>query len=650
MVRGLAVEAQGKRHGATRKALLDLFRIELSGTHAPQAQRLALLETLLNHPSPHVHSLGVPALDSMLDIHLLGVFSDCAFGARPRDYGSSPKNLSDECAWYQAALDRVALLATSDGPHRIAAREMLAKRLASLWGSPPLESALKNTVSRIADSAFWPEGWKIVKGEIRWIASRSPGEKSAILEELESTLRPRSFLDQVRAHLAVSIYELAQDAGTDYATVEQDIQRLGASLARDADALASVMPDMMRSSAWNARHLGAGLAEAAEAISELWATLFRGFAAIPAVERTPVVLSGFLHHAQKRDAAWVDTTLMDAVEDPILGAVFPALLNGLPLNDTMMTLLHRALTVGMAPLGQFSPVADRLSSRALRALLTDMAHRPGGVRIAITILAERVFYAHPSLRIAIDEEHIACSRALLKEFRFDEDPEDNGPDGYLDDLMSEVIARCLNGPDGKETARVLCNALTLATTTPWNIANSNARTLRKLAALQPEALLDTLASPTSRVNWNEIFQGRHSQDPSLFLSIPRDTLLAWAGIDPTTRYPVLASTLGIFPQSSNDGEHETDERHADLSFALLDHAPDKMAVLTGFQTTLALRLSSGSCPAIYDRRRRLLKPLRDHTDPVIRDWAIAADSTMAERADSERNWERGHDRAAGRFE
>jgi hypothetical protein len=81
----------------------SLFTIYLSGTHATIDQRLGVIEALLRSGEPKERSLGLAALDEVLEATHFSSGRRFEFGARSRDYGYRPRSDEDVTRWRAVA-------------------------------------------------------------------------------------------------------------------------------------------------------------------------------------------------------------------------------------------------------------------------------------------------------------------------------------------------------------------------------------------------------------------------------------------------------------------------------------------------------------------------------------------------------------------
>jgi hypothetical protein len=117
----------------------SLFTIYLSGTHATIEQRIDLIERLLQSGEPKQVSLGLAALDQMLEATHFSSGYGFEFGARSRNYGYEPRSGEDVTRWFGAALALIERLTPHDGrgPRwsalKLSRRTDRARRAAPEW-------------------------------------------------------------------------------------------------------------------------------------------------------------------------------------------------------------------------------------------------------------------------------------------------------------------------------------------------------------------------------------------------------------------------------------------------------------------------------------------------------------------------------------
>jgi hypothetical protein len=178
---------------------VSLFTIYLSGTHATIEQRLGVIERLLRSGEAKSRSLGLAALDEVLEATHFSSGHRFEFGARSRDYGHHPRNNEDVTWWYGAALALIGRLALTEGVLKPALRDLLARNFRGLWTSARMHDELENLSRRFAADGFWREGWAACRQTMRFDRDRLTPEATLRLSALEADLKPSNLSEQVRA-------------------------------------------------------------------------------------------------------------------------------------------------------------------------------------------------------------------------------------------------------------------------------------------------------------------------------------------------------------------------------------------------------------------------------------------------------------------
>lgn len=659
MIRALATEAPDNNHYSGRESVEALFSLYLSGTRAEQAERLRLIDQLLQHPLPRFNDIGMTALSAMLNAGHFSSVHHFSFGARPRDYGWRPKTDAEQAEWYRVALARAVVLATSASRYEQTARSMIADRFRMLWSVPLLFGDVEAAVCAIAGHGFWAEGWKAVCTTIAFDRERMPAKSLEALRMLEAALRPVGLVEMTRVYALSDgsgfadlmdtelMEDLDDDAGADKRLAAK-VQDLGRSLAADGDALETLLPDLMTEQGGCLHILGYSLGEAVTDIDSLWCQLVAAFAATPAERRNSVVLRNVLRAAWVRDAAWVDKILDSAIADPVLGSCFPLLQIAVPIGKAGVQRLHRALETGLAPIKTYSSLwccgpDSGLSDEDLAALLLEMASHAGGTEVALEVLSFSLRRARIASEGAVSPALITAGRTLLGRCN---PAEHHAKQDYR---LSKIVKTCLSGTDAVEAARSLCQVISTAIRGSWKGMRDFERTASALASVQPVAFLDALLAVDADGATANLSQFSFGRLRNPLLSVPRDTLLTWADGDPDRRYPQLAALLGLF---SRDADVEAKEGNSPTSLAvtLLDHAADKAAVLAAFEESLMPSGWSGNLSTVLENRRKRLRPLLDHTNAIVNAWAERTNRMLAEWADTNRRAERQRDRRAQSFE
>ncbi|KAA0676142.1 hypothetical protein [Roseomonas genomospecies 6] len=659
MIRALATEAPDNNHYSGRQNVEALFALYLSGTHASQAERLRLIDQLLQHHEPRFNDIGVMALGAMLNAGHFSSADRHSFGARQRDDGWWPKTNDEQAAWFRAALARAASLAAPESRHAQSVRSMIADQFRELWSVPLLAGDVDAVIRSIAGHGFWPEAWKAVCMTMAFDHEHMTAESLAALRALEAALRPVNLVQKTRAYVLsegmgiadLDDTELMEDLN-DFSGAQErliaKVRELGSALALADDALDTLLPELVTAQSSTLHILGRSLGEASPDINALWRRLVSSFAAAPAERRNATILANVLTAASVRNAAWTDTILDAAVADPVLGPCFPFMQSVVFIGKGGVKRLQRALETGLAPIQTYQSLGwcdakDGLSDEDFAALVDTIAGQPGGAEMALEILFRRLYRKRNATPGSIGTTLIAAGRNLLGRY-------DVGGHSVNEDYrLSEMVKMCLSGPDAADAARGLCRAIAGAVRTSWKNAHDFQGTVSVLASLQPVAFLDAFVGAGESAAKSELFRYSYRRLRNPLLTVPRESLLAWADAEPDQRYPRLAAFLGLFAHDADD-EAEGDDRSPSLAVTLLDRAPDRNAILAAFGTSLTPQSWSGNLSDILDNRRKRLGHLLNHADAAVRAWAEEADRGLAKWADAACRSELEHARRERSFE
>ncbi len=353
---------------------------------------------------------------------------------------------------------------------------------------------------------------------------------------------------------------------------------------------------------------------------------------------------------QERDAAETNALLDESVDDPTLGNWFPLLQASVTIDDGGVRRLHRALALGIAPIGRFMNLAygracEPISGPAFRDLMLAIDAKPGGNLIAREILSMRLHSDGSANRKPLAET-VEAGRQLLANYAFAR--REQGADH--DDYRLGVTARaCLGGPEGEPVARKMVRDLKSALQTYEVYAWEQDDLLRGLFKAQPIATLDELVagSDKDRAKSIELFRDamRHRQNPANV--VDDDLLLEWCERDPALRYPFAAGVALLFSRPNDQSPHEW----LPIAATLLRRTPDAVAVFKVMGVRLWPTSFSGSVASKYESRVQLLDKLEIGDDPALVAAVAELRAKLLDRVEKERRSELEEDLAqSGRFE
>ncbi len=633
------------RHDSAREALMGLFQLHLSGTHASVDQRLQLMDALIESQDEVTQTCGLSALDAALEAANFSSSHSFDFGARPRDYGWAPGSRDEIRSWYRAFVEYAQRIACSNSRLRDKARSILAHRFRDLWLGAGIVDELETTARAIAAQGFWCEGWISVCDTIRFDKRHIPPEVAGRLRALEELLRPADLLQTARAFVLskdlgalgsamVEPGEAAEDAASAFKRANEIAEKLGSDVAEKTEVLEVLLPDLVRGDNGRRWQFGRGLAVGAGQLPHMWRRLLDALTAVPERERNITVLRGFLQSAASRDTEATAGFLDDAVDDPVLGPWFPVLQTSIDIDNRGAERLEAAIQLGLAPSWTYQYLAlgratDPIPASTLQRLIPGVASLPNGYEVAADILGMRL---HSTLKSAslVDKELIDCSRELVGRFKFER------PGQMLDYHLAEIVDTCFAGSDAEEDARRVCRELRTAFLEHRAYSFDYPFLLKSLFRSQPNVALDEFLGDQEESAARSLTRHHSLQREGLLEGVPVESLIAWAQIVPLVRFPRLAFAITPFTLTNDKARTEW----APTALCLIDAAPNRVAVLTEFGRHMQPVSWSGSLADIIESRRALPRAFFDDPDPKVAAWARALDAEMARLAERDRLNER----------
>lgn len=623
----------------------SLFHIVLSGTHAPIAMRLRVLEGLLRSEEAGLRALGLKSLDAVLKTDHFSSSYGFDFGARSRDYGYYPPTGKDVQDWFGAVLQLISPMALSDDPITAGIRMSIAHEFRGLWSNAGQIDALENLVREIGKKGFWREGWVAVRQTRVFDGEHMPPDIRERLVALEELLRPTDLVDQVKGVVlgsspgSVDLDDLEDVVDDDYTgateRMNRTVENLGKDVANDDEAFKALLPGLIKGGS-RVPLFGAGLAGSTEKPYEIWQALVAEFTATE--KPATGVMGGFLTGLQKRDAKLTDKMLDEALQHPSIGPFFPQLQTSVPIDDRGLERLQEALELGRVDISQFfmlayGRVSDEIPGPQFRDLLLVIASKPGGLTVSLEILSMRLFADAADKRPSVPEV-AEVGRALLDAFEFHKK---NGRTDREDRELGRIAQVSLVGDEGIPTVRRIVRKM-MAAVRRYDIhAHDQDDLMTGLLQVHPTVVLDEAFSGDTKATENAVqvfanFQ-RFRKNPLSVVS--DDVLLAWCDADPEPRYPIMAASACLFKRPMNNEPHEW----LPLSGRLLAKAPDPQAVLKEIVRRLHPTNWSGSLATKLEGRLRLLEQLPIDQTPALIYALNASKDVLQERIAIERRHE-----------
>jgi hypothetical protein len=387
---------------------------------------------------------------------------------------------------------------------------------------------------------------------------------------------------------------------------EDTVETLGKDVAADSTAFLALIPNLFGGGSNYVGLFGRGLGQATGSPDDVWRQLKQGLS--ESRGRDSRVLRGFLSGLHMQRAPLVEEFLDQAVDDPVLAAVFPDLQAGIDLGEKGMARIMRALEAGKTPVKAFIVLAygrttDTLSGPAFRDLVLAIADRAEGFDVAIEIMAMRLF-ADAQDKRPVSAEIAQAGRVLLDNVEF---KKRSGGADREDRELRRIAEVSLRGKDGEEVARGVARRMMDAISRYDIFAHSQDDLIVGLLKTQPTAVLDELFGGDEKARRRAVraFVDLVQFNKSPLDVVPDDVLIGWCDKAPAVRYPLIAASASLFKRPRENEDHEWKP----LAARLLQGAPDKRGVLAEIVYGLRPRSWSGSLAAKLESRLKLLERL-----------------------------------------
>ena len=647
-------ETPEERKAGVTDLLASMFTIRFSGTHALVEQRRVVIEKLIRSDEPVLQELGAKALEQALRTRHFSSHRSFEFGARSRDFGSCPATIGEFQHWISSFLALIAEVGASNLPAAPRVRAVFGSRLSALWQHPSIRDNLETAARRIAAVTYWDEGW-IGCHRALWLhrkrrtgageaALDGPDPDQAQLEALERELAPKELPDRIKAFVLSTHWwpTEADGVGGSISAAAQSVEEVAEHLGRE---LASSDLDhepclfgIFRASNGRCWPFARGFASGVRDPDATWASLVSLFGQVGSTDNGMQMLGGYLTAMAERCPARVATWLDTAIADPVLAPWFPILQTQVGLDEAGRARLLGSLEVGSAPAGSYGWLAFGGSARTFTAaelgeVTAKVAEMPGGFAVAAKILAMRLWRANGGAG-ELDPAIAAVGRELLNRFT----PERS--DQMLDHDLAILASTCLVGEEGKAVVVRVASRLLEVSSTDLDALYLYSEFMRTLFKMQPAASLDAFLGPRGSVLQHHRMECLGSDWDDLGGSpvdtVPPNALLDWCARTPGTNHELAASCIS-YARIATDGDGLA---WTDTALAVLDQAPDKVAVLRRFIARFRPTSGwSGSLAEIIATRAFLLRAIEAGGERDLAAFARQERERLLQEAEEARGWE-----------
>lgn len=610
----LANATKDQHASYANSALQELFGLFLSGTLTQTGGRVAVARQYISSGDPTKSGYGIAMLRSALRTHHFSSTSLSFDDARPDAFGWEPTG-QEAVEWFATWLDLAAECAAR-GPDAVRkdARKVLADHIGGLWRCvPSLRPRLGEVAMQLHADEPWAEGRHALSRMIYFTDRRGDDYDAVDVDGaryLIEGMAPSDLASRLRA-VTVRGWDIEEVDGSFEKSFERRAERLhelGQELAGHPNILNALGRELLEGEGHSLHPLGTGLAAGSANPDHTWSILRDVYLLNPATVRQDSLLRGFLLglDAWHPDAAVSIRAECRAI--PALRQKYGLFLPDgvLPPHefDHIIEIVAEPATAAW----QISDVVWReghgLGDAERVALLRAILGRPDGPELVVNALnmlrhVEGTKHSGWSADIRLTGREAIC--ALLQ--RNLEEMNSN-----LDHDMARVLLPCTVTHD--EAATVL-DAVSARVVRAYGSIYDIDETVAGLAEISPIAFLNrafAYGPPTIDLRW-----GIRAAPLS---RIPPATLVGWCQNRRDNMWGQLAWALKPFSGRWH-AESEANDLPAHI-IALLDAAPDPVAVLEACSRDIELGSFAGSRAAVMENRLLALESLRNHPRPEVR--------------------------------
>lgn len=592
LARFVIAEATTQKFNSARGVFDGLFQLYLSGTHASVQQRLNCIDTLLNSDDGRSQAVGLGALERMLEVGHFSAVRDFEFGARPRDFGWQPKTFGDAIGWYDAIFYFILEKIETASELSRQLKSIVALHLRGLLHKCGMFNSFYKLIKKISEKDSWSEGWLSICEVIQHDSASMSVETAARIKKIEILLRPKNSVDQVRACVLSprwSAFDFdegnsPQEEGTlseQLRKTDEKAEKLGRIVAVTPDVFAQILPYLMMEANGRGWVVGVGLALGAVNLEDMWQALKAEFAAAPEQTRNATVLCGFLNGVFRVSPDRASALLDAAVNDVVLGRVFPCLQCAVDIDDQGIQRLFDSLHAGLSPVWMYKYLSlgratDPILPELLQRFLLELSNIPNGLEIAIDILFMRI-HSIQDASIPIPKEIIHCGFDMLNKYEF------KSLTQHEVYCISEILKVCLTDQHGEELALNVSVRLVQAFSDYSVSVYMCLPIIVELFKAAPLLALNTFILQGMQGEIRQLSQEIRGRNGCLLEYVQSDVLVKWATIEPQVRFPALAEACPLFIEEGSDSTVTL----SPTALSLLEAAPDKNAVLDRLHSLLS---------------------------------------------------------------
>jgi len=653
MLRFASAENEEWGNNATGQ-FCQLFQVLLSGTEAPPAERLTILDEAITAEELRTRKVGVAALGRALpaDFYSRGGGSEDQGGGPPlRDWHPPPAQWPLVVDYWRGALERLTSIACRSDELGELAREQIAKSIFGLV-EVGLISDLEQAVTAVvrARGRYWPEAMQNVRSACRAETREESERLRARLAPIIDLLTPQAFPQRLRLIVSLPAWDLVKDdeTGGFVDLSQEEAVAFARECARDPSEILCHLPIILEGEQRKAYPFALELARQMADPAVLVEAVLDGLRRVPPERANSTAVGAVLVAVKHSNAVACHEALEKMVADPALA---PHVVNVTRMLSPTEQDLRRVVRVVRT--GAYQPSGLRMLGYGQA-----LAHLPPGIVIDFCdAIAQR---GNEEARVALEilrmylhgdeEKQHACVQELRRIILIPGLMSEAGSLSDMDDYNWKETCLTLLAAEARDEALAQHVAREIAAICrkdayPYSLDHSVRPVVRRLFAQYGRATWPIFGAAATSGGSSQAFHVAHLLGPdpagsseAVLLTLPEEILREWCQAD-TERAP--SSAARMMPPLSEDGEGFS---WHPLVRWLLDEFGDQDRVLSAISANLGTYICWGSAVPHFERQIHPLEELAGHPRPKVREWArarlesVRQSIAFKQKREQERQW------------
>jgi hypothetical protein len=631
-----AAEVENRIGNNATGQFTQLFQLHLSGTQAPPAQRLLVLDDGLQSANSRERQVCVEALDRMLDTgHFSRMGSAEEIGSQDELEDWAPMTYGEIWEFYRQATRRLTDIAVADDPLARRAMEILGLHIRSLLSHLPLDDIKSMIALIVRQHGFWAEAVQKVNEWLYFDRTDAPREIGDVIRAYFDELMPVDPVElvvlysrgwQTDFHDPDTNYDREEPLGIDIDYAARKAAELATIIIRDPVMTDSVCDRLVVSDAKSSYAVGRRLAELAPDPVQLFRT---ALIKAEASDAAPCVqfFSGMVAGADARDPTAARDCVRAALCSPKMRKDAIVMIGAGKLQagdlDLVISLLHsHDVEPRQCAVLSFGRGLDHLPPDAVLPLLEELTrHGAAGLWTVLEIIT-MIAYGTKELPASV----VPLLRNVLVSPELFDGLVHPTMDGHHLEVIVEALSKrgLIDKNFAAALARQLLSICERGSDSLFRALHSSVRkALKVIIEGRPREVWSSVARLLLRRDWRlrhrleRLIESDHDDHlgPGLLALFPPELYLKWVRKDPGGRAAIVMHWLPIATKAADGSLRWTPALEA-----FVEEFGAEDMVLTSLSSRLHPRSWWGSLVPHLEPQQRLLESWSNHPRSEVRRW------------------------------